>query len=349
MAKLFRRDNKWGIAYTDHRGKRIRKMISGDRRIAQMALGEAVAAVERLKVGCLQADPREAKRDLQDHIDAFLSDMRRRGRDEMYVYVIRRHLEGAARAHKWACLADCTPLSISARLKTLADKKLSGKTVNGHRSDFNIFFGWCVRNGLMESNPCAAVPKTTIKAEKKRRALSVAECQALLNAAPPDRRACYQFLIYTGLRRSEAGAICWGHVHLEPANPYLELPASLTKSGKPESVPLVADVAAALTAKRGSAKDGQPVFDEIPSMEDFRADLAAAGIEEVDARGRRVVLHSLRHSLCTMMAASGVPMVIAQRVMRHRDIKLTAESYLDEGLLPLSAAMAALPRLTATA
>jgi hypothetical protein len=31
--------------------------------------------------------------------------------------------------------------------------------------------------------------------------------------------------------------------------------------------------------------------------------------------------------------------------MRHRDIKLTAEVYTDEGLLPLSAAMASLPSL----
>jgi integrase len=89
------------------------------------------------------------------------------------------------------------------------------------------------------------------------------------------------------------------------------------------------------------------VFHEIPSMDDFRADLAAAGIDEVDARGRSVVLHSLRHSLCTLLALSNVPMAIAQKIMRHRDIKLTSEAYLDEGLLPLSAAMAALPRLSA--
>jgi hypothetical protein len=36
-------------------------------------------------------------------------------------------------------------------------------------------------------------------------------------------------------------------------------------------------------------------------------------------------------------------MAVAQRIMRHRDIKLTAEVYTDEGLLPLSAAMHALP------
>jgi len=113
-------------------------------------------------------------------------------------------------------------------------------------------------------------------------------------------------------------------------------------------VPLVPELAAALREHRGSAKPGDLVFEEIPSMPDFRDDLADAGIEEVDSRGRRVVLHSLRHSLATMLAASGVPMPVAQRIMRHRDIKLTAEVYTDEGLLPLHAAMAALPSLNST-
>lgn len=45
-------------------------------------------------------------------------------------------------------------------------------------------------------------------------------------------------------------------------------------------------------------------------------------------------------------AVSGVPMVIAQKILRHRDIKLTAEVCTDEGLLPLHTAMQALPSLS---
>jgi integrase len=153
------------------------------------------------------------------------------------------------------------------------------------------------------------------------------------------------FLVFTGLRRSEAGDLRWAHVHLDAQSPYVELPASLTKSGKAESVPLVPEVVGALRAHRRKAKDRDAVFAAIPSMEEFRADLARAKIEEVDARGRRVVLHSLRHSLATMLAVSSVPMAVAQKIMRHRDIRLTAEVYTDEGLLPLSSAMAALPSL----
>jgi hypothetical protein len=47
-----------------------------------------------------------------------------------------------------------------------------------------------------------------------------------------------------------------------------------------------------------------------------------------------------------MLAQSRVPPAIAMKIMRHRDIRLTLEVYTDEGLLPVAAAMSALPSLT---
>jgi integrase len=348
MGKVYARDGRYGIDYIDGHGRRVRKMVARDKSVANKMLGDAIKASEKVRAGVLVADPREAKKPFQGHVDDYLADLKRRGRDEMYRYIVKRHLENAAEGQGWDCLRVCTARSVSDYLRKLADEDLSAKTVNTHRADLAAFFGWAVRNGLMEANPCDQVHKSAVKADKKRRALSVAECRALLAASPEDRRRVYLFLIYTGLRRSEAAAIKWAHVRLEGPAPCLELPASLTKSGRAESLPLVPALVEMLKEVRGSAKDGDHVFDEIPSMEKFREDLAAATIEEVDARGRQVVLHSLRHSLATMLAASQVPMAVAQRIMRHRDIRLTAEVYTDEQLLPLSAAMAALPTLTGT-
>lgn len=96
---------------------------------------------------------------------------------------------------------------------------------------------------------------------------------------------------------------------------------------------------------RGDAAPGESVFRIIPSVQRFHSDLATVGIKPEDERARKVVLHSLRHSLATMLAASKVPMAVAQRIMRHRDIRLTAETYTDEGLLPLADAMRSLPAL----
>lgn len=348
MGKLYRRDGRWGIDYVDAHGQRVRKVVAGDRSVAAVFLSEAMKAVEKQKAGVLQADPREGKKLFEVQVNAYLAELKRLGRDDMYRYTVGKHLKGAAEAQGWVRLTDPTPQSISARLAHLANAGRSPKTVNAHRADLSVFFAWCVRTGRLEANPCAAVPKSAVRADKKRRALSPAEIRDLLEAAPPERSICYLFLVYTGLRRSEAAQIKWAHLHLDGLNAYIELPPTITKSGHAEAVPLVPELAAALREHRGDASDRDPVFAEIPSMPDFRDDLADAGIEEVDARGRKVVLHSLRHSLATMLAAAGVPMPVAQRVMRHRDIKLTAEVYTDEGLLPLHAAMQALPSLSSS-
>ncbi len=347
MAKLYTRDGKYWLDYVDATGKRIRRAGAKDKSVAAKMLADAESAVERIRAGILHADPKEAKKPFLSHVTEYVSEMRRLGRDEMYSYTVRKHLENAAKAQKWDCLMACTGRSVSGYLRKLADQKLSAKTVNAHRADISAFMAWCVRNGLLEANPCDQVTKSTVKGDKTRRALAIAEVRKLIDAAPAQRRVVYQFLVYTGLRRSEAAALRWGHIHMDALNAYVELPASLTKSGRAESVPLVPEVVGALRQHRGTATDADPVFAEIPSMPDFRLDLAAAGIADEDARGRKVVLHSLRHSLATMLAMSQVPMVVAQKIMRHRDIKLTAEVYTDEGLLPLSAAMNSLPSLSA--
>jgi integrase len=347
MGKLYERDGKWWLDFVDATGKRVRRAGAKDKSVANKMLTDAQSAAEQIKAGVLHADPREARKPLLTHVTQYISDMRRRGRDEMYTYNVRKHIENAAKAQKWGNLTMCTQRSVSGYLRQLHADGLHPKTVNAHRADLSAFFAWCVNQGVLEFNPCLQVPKSTVKGDKTRRALSVEEIKRLLDASPEPRRTVYRFLAFTGLRRSEAAALTWNLMHLEAANAHVELPPSLTKSGRAESVPLVPEVVEALQRHRGEQEDGDPVFDRIPSMELFRADLKAAGIEQVDGRGRKVVLHSLRHSLATMLVMSSVPMAVAQRIMRHRDIKLTAEVYTDEGLLPLSAAMHALPRLTA--
>ena len=80
MGKLYQRDGRWAIDYRDARGRRVRKVVAGDKGIAQQILGDALGAVEKVRAGVLLADPREAKRPIQEHIDAYLADLGRRGR-----------------------------------------------------------------------------------------------------------------------------------------------------------------------------------------------------------------------------------------------------------------------------
>ena len=55
--------------------------------------------------------------------------------------------------------------------------------------------------------------------------------------------------------------------------------------------------------------------------------LAAAGIERVDAHGRKLDIHALRHTAATRLARAGVPLLQTQRILGHSDPKLTARVY----------------------
>lgn len=341
--RLFRRGKVWWLDYSDHRGERARRAGSTDRGVAKVMLGEALASVEKMKAGIIRADPREARRALTDHLTDYLAELERVGRDKMYRYNIERRIKGAAQVKGWTTLLDCDPKSLSAYLASLAAEGLKPKTVNDHRADLSAFFGWCVKRGRLEANPCAAVEKVENKAEKTRRALSVLECTELLKVAPPRRRLVYATLIYTGLRRAEADALRWVNVRLDGMNPHIDLPAAITKSSKAERIPLVPSLAAMLREARGDAAPGSKVFRAIPKMETFRKDLETAKIDEKDERGRIAVLHSLRHSTATMLMQSGVAPALAMKIMRHRHERLTTETYTDEALLPLDAAAQMMP------
>jgi hypothetical protein len=83
-------------------------------------------------------------------------------------------------------------------------------------------------------------------------------------------------------------------------------------------------------------------------METLKADLKAANIPFVDAKGRRADFHSLRHTLATNLALAGVAPRVAMEAMRHSDIRLTTKTYTDADMLPVTDAVAKLPSFMET-
>jgi integrase len=81
----------------------------------------------------------------------------------------------------------------------------------------------------------------------------------------------------------------------------------------------------------------------------FHADCRRAGLDRRDDRDRQIDLHALRTTFGTMLARSGVPMRTAQQLMRHSDIRLIANVYVDPALLHLQGAVEALPAIRSVA
>jgi integrase len=77
----------------------------------------------------------------------------------------------------------------------------------------------------------------------------------------------------------------------------------------------------------------------------LREDLKKAKIDYVDAQGRYVDFHALRHTFLTNLAMSGVHPKVAQSLARHSDINLTMNRYTHILLETQSDALKALPDL----
>ena len=106
------------------------------------------------------------------------------------------------------------------------------------------------------------------------------------------------------------------------------LDGSRTKNGLAAEQPLPLSLAAELLPWLASKPPGSPVF-ALPKKTApmLHADLRRCGIEPVDAQGRVVDTHSLRHGYISALARAGVPIKVAQTLARHSDPKLTMNVY----------------------
>jgi integrase len=286
-----------------------------------------------------------AQRPLVEHLRDFKADLKARGRSPMYVYNVTHSAAILMEACSWRLPRDVTPESFTAWRARQRDK--AAKTLNEYLNSLCALLNWMHAQGRLLANPLACVGRvdTAGKQVRRRRALTDDE-KARLLAAAGARKPVYLAALLTGLRRSELEALQWGDVHLDAPRPFLNVRASTTKNGKAAIQFLRDDLAAELrTLKPAGACEGLPVFaDGVPSMPDFRADLAAAGIPETDGQGRRVDFHALRHTLCTDLQRSGVQPTVAMQVMRHSDLRLTSVVYTDATCLPTADAIDRLPR-----
>ena len=107
----------------------------------------------------------------------------------------------------------------------------------------------------------------------------------------------------------------------------------MQKANREDVIPIDCELAAVL--KQRHASMGSPSVGRVfPSTVMDRTrdrDFARAGIQKRDARGHVVDLHAFRMTLGTAFVRAGVPLVVAQRMLRHSDLKTTMSYYIDIG------------------
>lgn len=207
--------------------------------------------------------------------------------------------------------------------------------------------------------------KRTKERRLRRRAIMVAEWQAIQKHVTADvcgvpaaeRLLVYELALQTGLRASEIHSLKRSQLKLTGSSPSVVVPSDTTKDAKDAHQHITPALAAKLKAHVEGKPAGSRVFSlpHLANLADLiRADLNAAReawldtsgddeatkqakkktleehpdfLQSLDSNGDRIDFHALRHTCGAWLALAGVHPKTIQSVMRHKDIKLTLDTY----------------------
>lgn len=323
----------WWGRYKDAKGnwQRVALFRDGVASLAELVRLQTNAEKEAANIlpGNLDELQQHANRPIAEHVTAYITALKIDNRDADHIRIAEWTLNKLIAMGVWKVVGDISITSMRAILASLTGQKKTVSYRNKFISRAKAFDNWLAKDGRIQSRKLEGLKKVSEEdAEKKRarRPLEAGEVVALLNAAPPPRAAVYRFLVFTGLRRGELRQLRWSDLRLNAESPFIYLRPEITKNRKAGQIPLHPDLLAWVKEQPDSTGDGF-IFASVPDVATLKKDLASAGIPFVDASGRRVDIHALRHTFCTLLALSGATMKAAQTLMRHSDPKLTANVY----------------------
>jgi integrase len=365
MASLRKRGKVWYYRFTDENGEKCSQKGCPDKKATEQLARDAETLVAMRKAG--RSDPAAERfaecacKPIAEHVDDFAASMNARGRDAKHTRTTRTYVERIVAQAKADHLSDLTPSAVELALGAIEQKhKLSARAVNAHAIAVKAFVRWAWEDRRIRAYELGNISKRNEEADKRyvRRPLTDAELRNLIattHAAPEwrgisgvDRSWFYAIGAVTGLRRSELGGLRPEDFDLQGPMPFVCLDGSRTKNGRECQQPLPPGLAAELGCWLAAKAPGCPLF-ALPEKTALmlHADLERCGIEPVDAKGRVVDTHSLRHGYISALAVSGVPLKVTQTLARHCDPKLTMNTYAHLNAFDLHGAIAdALPDLT---
>jgi integrase len=238
---------------------------TSDKRIAQQNL-EKIVKDKQLETAGMA--PSEAQRNavqspLTHHLKSYLSDLTAIGRDQEYIYIVEKQIQKLLLECKWTTLSNVTSDSF---LRWRACQQKAPKTLNEYLASMSSLLNWMERHERIEKNPLKRVQKvqTNGRQVRLRRAFTDDEMKRLLKVAGT-RKVVYLMAIYTGLRRGELSKLLRTDLHLDAAQPFINVRASTTKNHKqailalhPDLVPELNSVLASLPDAYDDHLQGRP-------------------------------------------------------------------------------------------
>ncbi|MCK6447904.1 MAG: tyrosine-type recombinase/integrase [Planctomycetes bacterium] len=238
----------------------------------------------------------------------------------------------------WAVSIDLLEANPLRKLKRLPESEATQRVRRRALSEAEIarFLAAAEADDEHQANRLAA--EATIAARTQGAAYALVARPVRVPQAP-----LWRGFLATGARFGELTRVTWADLDIERA--VLRLRAETTKAGKQRLIPLHESYVRQLTELRAVHERvrGRPVEpgDRVfltPDGADvsrysnnlmrlFERLLVRSGIPKLDAHGRKVDVHALRHTVASRCARNGISLIQAQRLLGHSDPKLTARTY----------------------
>ena len=323
-----------------------------EKQVADQKAHQFIQEREREAAGILEpkAVRDSARKPLAAHLDDYVADLAARGRNGRGgrgARLVASRIKALLQACDWQVSCNVTADSF---IVWRNRQTCSPRTLNHYLQGMISLLNWMERVGRIKTNPLKNVSRADERGKQKRvrRAFTDEELSKLV-AGSQDRGIIYFTAARTGLRQEELKQAVWGDFRLDADVPFVVVRDYAAKNKKEESVQLVPEIVEALTAYRPAGwKATDLVFPKgIPRARRLTLDLEANGIPYRDELGRYGDFHALRYTWATFLQRNGVAQRFAMKLMRHSDIRLTAQVYTDEMQLPIYNAIKNLPRLDA--
>ena len=226
---------------------------------------------------------------------------------------------------------EITSVEVNIFINSLISKGYYKKTIAAHKCILNMIFQYAILNGYTKYNPVSNIRLPNNLPKSQRELPSTADIK-IVDSHYTGFDLLPYFLLYTGLRMSEALAITSDDIdfknktitvnkHLlhDGTKPVIE-PKTKTQNSQ-RTVLLLDRLAEKLPRKKGLIfcnDDGSPFA---------KHQLASKWDRYKDTYNINVTAHQLRHAYATMLFEAGVDLKDAQELMGHSDINLTRQIY----------------------
>jgi len=370
-AAVLIRDPNYTISWFTWQGKR-RKLNGGPDKDAAEALGAKLEAEEMQRRRGL-IDPRqektaaEGRRPLAEHLADFRKSLEGKGDTPEHIDLTMARLVRIVESCRVERVADLGPSAVAAAVASLHSSGLSLRTCNGYLRAMKTFSRWLWRDGRTPQDTLAHLSGYNVETDRRRerRALSAGDFLRLIEAAEsgptvetipgPDRAMMYVLAAWTGFRRRELASLTLRSFDFEASPATVTVTAAHAKNRRADTQPLHPTVVGRLrrwleVKAEGELAPDAPLFAlRTPSGcwrktgKMMRLDLERAGLPYVDEDGLFADFHAHRHGFISNLGKAGVPLAVAQKLARHSDPKLTANTYTHLGVFDKAAAIHLLP------